>query len=206
MNKFLNKLFSSLRGDRRQRKGRFVGRQRTCDDAITYRMRAGFPGDVNRTHPASIEPTLIDASAPPTLYGEPVLVDATTQGVRPPAAGDGSASTVTFYGVTVRPYPIQQQAATNYGATGALGAAVAPPTSGEIDVLRSGYIMSQLNSGAGAAVKGAQVYVWCAATTTGHIQGQLETAASSTNTAPITGATFNGGADANGVVEICFNV
>src|SRR5262249_5668758 len=73
------------------------GRARTRDygsTAIAYRMQAGFPGDVNRMHPASIEPCLIDASAPPTAYGQAVLVDGTTQGVRPLVAGDQALTDV----------------------------------------------------------------------------------------------------------------
>jgi hypothetical protein len=43
-------------------------RARTLDAAITYRMGAGYPGDVNRAHPASIIP----APAGPGEPGAPV--------------------------------------------------------------------------------------------------------------------------------------
>lgn len=176
-------------------------RMKTRDAAFQFRMGAGFPGDVNRTHPASIEPSLIDSSAPPTAYGQPVLVDPTTQGVRPFASGDTAVTAA--YGVTVRPYPIQQSSASNFGAA-AFGAAT-PPASGAIDVLRAGYIMGTVPAGQ-APVKGGAVYVWCAASSGSHVQGGFEASSSAGNTAALADATFNGSPDANGNVEIAFNI
>jgi len=171
--------------------------------SFLFRMGAGFAGDVNRTHPTSIEADLIDANAPPTAYGQPVLVDATTQGVRPFAAGDTGVTAA--YGVTVRAFPIQQTSAPSGNfAPAALGAAT-PPTSGVIDVMRSGYIMGQVPAGQ-ATVKNGAVYVWCAASTGVHVQGGFENAASGGNTAALTNAVFNGVPDASGNVEIQFNV
>jgi len=178
-------------------------RMKTQDVAFAFRMGAGFPGDVNRTHPASIEPCLIDANAPVTAFGQPVLVDATTQGVRPFAAGDQSNTVAAGYGVTVRPYPFQQSSASNYGAA-AIGAG-APPITGIVDVLRSGYIMAVLAAG-GSPVKGGAVYVWSAASAGAHVQGGVEAAYSAGNTTQLLNATFNGSPDASGNVEIAFNI
>jgi hypothetical protein len=178
-------------------------RMKTQDVAFTFRMGAGFPGDVNRTHPASIEPCLIDASAPPTAFGQAVLVDATTQGVRPYASGDQSDTVASGYGITVRPYPFQQSSASNYGAT-AIGAG-APPVSGVIDVLRAGYIMANLAAG-GSPNKGDPVYIWSKANSGAHVLGGFETSYSSTNTTKLLNATFNGTPDASGNVEIAFNI
>ena len=178
-------------------------RMKTRDVAFAFRMGAGFPGDVNRSHPMSIEPALIDANAPITAFGQPCLVDATTQGVRPFAAGDQSNTVAAGYGLTVRPYPYQQAASTNYGAV-AIGAG-APPLTGVVDVLRSGYIMAQLPAG-GAPVKGGAVYVWSAASTGAHVQGSVEAAYSAGNTTQLVNATFNGSPDASGNVEIAFNI
>lgn len=174
---------------------REMGRARTCDVAFTYRMGAGFAGDVNRTHPFSVEPALIDASAPPLGYGLAVLADAASNGVRQIAAGD--QGTVYIYGVTVRPYPTQQQSG---GMSSPFGS-VTPPASGVIDVLRMGYIMVPI---VGAVAKGGLVYVWAAASGGGHLQGGFEAASSAGNTIalPITLAEFNGPADANGIGEL----
>lgn len=185
-----------------KRPGIYMGHARTCDISFGYRMGAGFPGDVNRTHPVDIEACLVDPSAPPTLYGQAVVVDATSQGVRPLVSGDSALTTI--YGITVRPFPIQGQSSTNYGASN-IGSAT-PPTSQPMDVCRAGYIMATL-SGTAAAVKGAPVYVWIAASTGSHIQGNFEAAATGGSTIQIDSkTTFNGPADANGVVEIAINI
>ncbi len=183
-----------------------VTRAKFRDVAFLYRMGAGFPGDVNRAHPFSVAAALVDASAPPTQYGQTVLIDATTQGVRPLSTGDQSDSVVLVpYGAVVRPFPLQQSSATNFGSIG-LGVG-APPVSGVIDVLQAGFIMVQLNVGSTAPVKGGRVYIWCAATSGNHLQGGYETAFSSGNTVELDPRyTYNGGADASGVAEISFNV
>ena len=84
------------------KRGTFVGRMRTTDNysAFVYRQGAGFPGDVSRGQNARVEPCLIDANAPPTAYGQPVLVDSTTQGVRPFTTGDQSNTVAAGYGLT----------------------------------------------------------------------------------------------------------
>lgn len=188
---------------RRTPSGRFVGRAKTRDVAFLYRMGAGSPGDVNRTHPASIEPCLMDTTNPPALFGVPVVVNPTSQGVRGVLVADFGATTV--YGIAVRSYPIQQSSATNFGAipfgTGA-------PAAGQpLDVLRSGYIMVQLPAGAPTPKKGGAVFIWAAATTGVHVLGGFESVTSAGNTIALdpSRTTFNGSPDANGVVEIVFN-
>src|ERR1022692_1518366 len=99
---------------------------RTRDIAITFRMAAGYAGAVNRTHPVSIEPCLIDYSSPPLYYGQGVVIDPTTQGVRPLVAGDSGLTDV--YGITVRPFPLQQTTGT-LPLSSAIGAAK-PPAGG----------------------------------------------------------------------------
>ena len=180
-------------------------RCKTRDAAFPFRMGAGFPGDVNRTHPAEIEAALISVATPPTAYGQAVKV-AAGNSVRPFAVADASDAVDDIaFGATVRPYPMQPSTATNYGAT-AFGAAT-PPVSGVIDVARSALILVQLNTGVAAPVKGGRVYLWCAATAGNHIQGGYETEFSAGNTVRLDGRfTYNGPADASGVVELSCNV
>lgn len=182
-------------------------RSKTRDAAFLFRMGAGFPGDVNRTHPAEIEAALIDVNSPPTMYGQPVLVDATTQGVRPFGAGDqNDTNEVIAFGFTVRPYPTQQATTSQNYAPASFGSAT-PPISGVMDVLRNGLIMAKINHGSTAPVKGGRVYVWCATTSGNHIQGGLETAFSTGNTVILDGRyTYNGGMDASDVAEVSVNV
>lgn len=178
-------------------------RSKTKDAAFTFRMGAGFPGDVNRTHPVTIEPCLIDAAAPPTAYGQAVLLGAANVGVRPFAVGD--LNTVLAYGITVRPYPFQQSSASNFGEA-AFGSAT-PPVTGVMDVMRSGYIMGKIPAGQTPA-KGDPVYVWVAAASGLHVTGGFEAVLDhgTNTTAALTGAFFNGPPDASGNVEIMFNI
>lgn len=185
-------------------KGVFVGRARTCDDtALKYRMGAGNPGDVNRTHPASIVPAYPDATNPPDAYGQAVQIDATSHNVRKTIVGDNTLDNV--YGITVRPYPIQDGGtAGSLNAAAGLGSAT-PPTNQVIDVLTSGFIMGKLN--VSGAVKGGRVYVWAVATSGAHKIGGFEVAACATKTILLDEKTmYNGVEDANLNVEIAFNL
>lgn len=174
-------------------------RARVRDAAFPFRMGAGFAGDINRTHPFEVEAAMINATTPPTAYGQTVIVD-TTNGVRPLAAAD-TAITVGF-GLTVRPFPTQQSSG---GMSSSFGSAT-PPTSGAIDVLRNGLMIVQLNTG--VPKKGDPVFVWCAATAGAHIQGGFEVAASGGNTAALDPNRYQyaGPPDAAGLVEISWNV
>lgn len=172
-------------------------RRFTTDVAFTFRMGAGFPGDVNRTHPFGITPGLQDGTTPVRNYGDACLIAASGNGIRGVAAGDGSATAINIYGALVRPFPTQQRSG---GDSSALGAAAAP-TTGVIDVCEMGYIMVKIPAGV-AVVKGGQAFIWCAVTSGANIQGSFAGAASSTNTVPVLNARFNGPADANGNVEL----
>jgi hypothetical protein len=180
----------------------FVGppvvRAFTRDIAFPFRMGAGFPGDVNRMHPASIVAGMINTTVqPPRAYGDPVLFDAATNSHRGVVAADGSATPAMVAGFMVRPYPTQQMVG---GMDAAIGAA-APPTSGIADFVEEGFVMVRLPAGAVAA-KGGQVHVWCAASASGNVQGQCVVAANGTNTLSLTNARFHGPADADGNAEV----
>lgn len=189
---------------RNERRSLNLGRFKFRDVALQYRMGAGFFGDVNRTHPASIEPTLLDQAAPPVGYGLAVVINAAGNAVRQMASTDTALTAI--YGILVRPFPMQiPSTAQAYGGI-PLGANTIPSNVQAGDVIRSGYIIGVL-SGGGAPVKGGAVFVWVAASTGNHVQGGFEIAASSGNTIALgTAAKFNGPADANGAVEIVFNV
>jgi hypothetical protein len=172
--------------------------------AYQFRMAGGFPGAINRSHPVSVVPEPIDSVTPPTLYGQPVLInqaaDAGQYMVRPFVTGDSAQQP---WGFTVRPFPIQASSTTNNGAATIGGAT--PPATGVIDIMRSGYMTVNLPAG-GSPQKGQQVYVRVAASATIHVMGAVEAASDGGNTVALTGAVFNGSADANGNVEIAFNI
>jgi hypothetical protein len=172
-------------------------RARTRDVSFTYRMGAGFPGDVNRTHPASILPGLMDVTNPVPFYGQPALINGAANSYKAFLAADIAVTTIA--GVLVRPYPTQQ---TVGGMTSTLGVAT-PPVTGVVDVINAGFVMVQCSDfAAHPPVKGGAVYVWAAATAGNHVLGGFEASATGGSTATIANARFNGPPDANGVCEL----
>jgi hypothetical protein len=182
---------------------RSLGRRKVRDAAspyaLTYRMPAGFPGDVSRFPRAVIDPCLVDPTGAYALQpGMPVVVNPANNGVRPLVAGDNALTRI--YGIVVRVFPEQQ---TTGGMTSALGNSSIPgPTA---SILRSGYIIVPIN---GTPAKDGQVFIWVAASAAPHVQGGWETAASGGNTItlPLSAADFNGGIDGSGIGELMFNI
>lgn len=172
--------------------------------ALLYKMGTGFAGDVNRTHPFSVENVTPDPTNPPTYFGQATVIDATSHKLRTVLAGDTSLTDI--YGITVRPFPFQQQDSTGIGNGAASIGNATPSPLFQIDVLRWGLIMVQLNNFAAApCVKGGPVYVWIAATTTNHVQGGFEAQASSGNTIELPAAVvWNSIPDNAGVAELNF--
>ena len=164
------------------------------NNAFIYRMPAGIAGDVTRLEHAKIEPQLMDSSYPVLLFGVPVKM--VSGKVRPMAAGDSSQP----YGFSVRPYPSQM------AASEALGAATPDPTKGIIDVLVSGYMTVLVAEG--VPVKDGAVYYRSQAGSPAANVGRIEvdSSGSPTTNVAITGAVFMGTGDADGNVEIKFNV
>jgi hypothetical protein len=163
--------------------------------AYTFRMPAGFAGDLQRAEVATIEPQQIDSATPPTVFGVPVkLVSGKVQPI------NNSADTAALvYGINLRAYPIQGN------GTDPLGTST-PPTSGVTDILKRGYVMVSLG-GVAAATKGGTVYVRVAGAAAGKPLGGFEAAADSTNTVALPSNTyFTGPADAYGITEIAFNI
>lgn len=162
--------------------------------AILSRAPTGFAGGVSRASEGRvIQPELIYATTPPTAYGQFLKYNGSA--VTPMASGD--AATV-FAGIAVRSYPVQS-------TTNAMGAAV-PPTTGFIDMLRSGFVTLIL--ALGTAAKGGQVYVVTTAGGTVNV-GDLVTAASPAGggtAVAIVGAMFEGPAGPDGIVEISLNL
>jgi hypothetical protein len=172
------------------------------DVAFKYRMGAGYPGDVNRTHPVDILPSLMDTTNPPTAFGQAVVIDATSHAIRKIIATDDA--NISLYGITVRPYPFQQaQTNQNFGAVG-IGAS-GLPVSGEVDVMCRGFMIVAVPTGQ-TPLKGNPVYVWYEASTGSHVQGGFEAQASAGNTIEVLNAYWNSSADANGYAEIAFNI
>ncbi|ALD93476.1 hypothetical protein CR3_4294 [Cupriavidus gilardii CR3] len=161
--------------------------------AILYRMPSGIPGDISRQSQATVEPQIFDPALPFPGYG--VFGKLAAGKFVPIASGDAAA---VVYGLLVRPYP------TTGGAGSEPVGTATPPTKGVCDVLRRGYMTVKNNAGTPAL--GGQVYVRVAAAAAGKPIGGIEAAADGTNTIAVTGAIFMNGGDANGNVEIAFNI
>jgi hypothetical protein len=165
--------------------------------AIKYRMAGGHAGEVNRTHPASIEAVAQNASTPVLGYGFGCLVDAATGTIRQLAAGDTAG--VSIWGITVRPYPQQQYTDTVGWGSAAFGNFTPPGAGNVIDVLRDGYIMVPCF---GAAQKSGAAFVRCQNAVAGQPIGGFEAVDDGANTMNITNVVFNSGPDAGGIAEV----
>lgn len=176
-----------------------IVRARTQDISFGYRMGAGFPGDVNRTHPASILPGLMTPTLANKirLYGDPCIIDTAQNAYRGLLAGDTGVTKID--GILVRPHPIQQKTG---GLSAAIGAAVPPDGPDVIDVLNEGFIIVRCNNfAAQQPVKGGAVHIWIAASAGAQVQGGFSSVASG-STITVTNAKWNGPTDANGITEI----
>jgi hypothetical protein len=178
--------------------GRF--KVRDTGDAIKFRMKALFAGDVGRFPGTTIDPCLLSASSLPVEAGDAVVLDFANgnNAVRAVIAADVAANT-PIYGVVVRVYPTQQ---TSGGMSASFGnSAVGGPI---VDVLTRGYVGVTCN---GVPYKGSPAFVWAAASAGAHVQGRFEIAASAGNTIALDNKTrYNGPGDADGDTELQFNI
>lgn len=161
-------------------------------NAFVSRMPAGIPGTLSRSAAQSTVDTVNLTANSFTAYGLGGLIDAATGNFRIPAAGDTAIS-----GILVRPFP------TNSSQDG-LGVST-PPAKGLADRLLRGFV-SVLLGGATAATKDGPVYCRIQNAAAGKPIGGFEAAADGGNTIQVTNARFTGPADANGNVEIAFNI
>ena len=155
-------------------------------NAILYRMPSGIPGAVSRQGSATLEPNLL---AMAIAFGSPVKLVAGS--LMPIETGDVAGD---IHGFLVRPYPTQS----------AEGMVVASAEAGTVrDVMRRGYMTVLLASGTAARRGPVNVRVTAGS---GREPGAIEAAADGANTVVVAGAYFMGEADANGNVEIEFNI
>ena len=167
-------------------------------NVFVTRMPAGIPGAVTRVEHSTIEPQVMDADYPVTVYGVPVKF--VSGKVRPIASGDTVASVIQ--GLLVRPYPTQ-------GATNeALGAAT-PSVIQAADILKRGYMMVKVNASLPSAVPAKGGVVYCRKTDHGaaeYLVGGIESDADSAKCEAVPGCYFTGAMDSNGNVEIAYNI
>ncbi len=163
--------------------------------AFLTRMPAGVAGDVSRKGLSKIEPRAMNRSAPVLRYGEGLKL--VGDKIQPIASGDTIAA--DFYGLGVRPYPMQPNSLNQGLAEGS------PNVDHPLDVLVSGYMTVKCNAGTPAL--GGTVY--CRVSASGLDSqpiGGIEADADGSDCEAVPGAIFMGVADADGMVEIRYNI
>lgn len=161
--------------------------------AYLYRLPSGFAGMITRVDTTDTEPQIIDSAAPPTAFGIPVKMVAGK--IQPLAANDAAS---VIYGFLVRPFPFQGQNIANTVGT------TVPPTSGTGDIMRRGYMSVKVNAGTPTFL--GVVYARVANPSGAKVIGGIEAVADGTNTVIVANAQFMSAPDANGNVEIAYNI
>lgn len=176
----------------------------TRDVSYGYRMPAGFAGEVNRTHPASIFPAMLNATTPPRSYGVAVIFDTGTNTVKGLAAAQQSDATpLAIAGVIARPYPVQASSSAGSYGQQALTDATSVQTDRPNDVLEDGFVMVQVRGASPMSLTiDSDVYVFCSADEAGHVLGGFETAFIMGKTVKVSNAKYRGPTDSGGIGEL----
>ncbi len=158
-------------------------------NAFLYRMPSGIAGDVSRKSHSTTEAHMTSGNF--GAFGIFGKIDPSKGHFVPLETAEDQ-----IYGLIVRSYPTQS-------AQNSLGKAL--PQMGIIhDVLRRGYMTVKCN--AGNAKKANKVFIRVATATELKPMGGIEAAADGTNTVELKSAMFMHDADAQGNVEISFNI
>lgn len=163
-------------------------------NSFQFRMPAGIAGAISRgAGQATVEPQVADPAKPFLRYG--IFGKTVAEKFVPLEAGD-AAGVIT--GMLVRPFPTTS-------SQDGLGTST-PPTTGLLDRLKRGYMTVALKLG--TAAKDAQVYVVTTAGGTVALNDIVPAAspAGGGTAVAAAGCFFTGPADANGIVEVAFNI
>lgn len=167
-------------------------------NAYMYRMPSGIPGALTRDSVSTTEGIPFAPAPGFNAYGVAAKI------VNGQATAIVSGDTVAVvYGLLVRPYPI-----TGQQANPPLGSAQPPSVDGMANILKRGYMTVENTQGTPAL--NTPVYVRVADTdNTGHPIGSLSASQDTTtpaDTPQLPNAIFMGDQDANGNVEVAYNI
>lgn len=163
------------------------------DNTFLYRMPAGIAGAISRPQDLTVEPQTLDSAKAFAAYG---LAGKFSAGKFVPIEADDTAAVVV--GIYVRPYPTAsqpdkvRQIGTGFNFAG--------------DCMKRGYVIVNLGVDASSVALGGAVYMRVATPTASSPLGAFLAAADGANTVQITNAFFNGPGDANGNIELAFNI
>ncbi|MEQ5055479.1 hypothetical protein ABN154_27335 [Klebsiella michiganensis] len=163
------------------------------DNTFLYRMPAGIAGAISRPQDLTVEPQTLDSAKAFAAYG---LAGKFSAGKFVPIEAADTAAVVV--GIYVRPYPTAsqpdkvRQIGTGYNFAG--------------DCMKRGYVTVNLGADASAVALGGEVYMRVATPSDTSPLGAFLAAADGENTVQLTNAYFNGPGDANGNIELAFNI
>ncbi|MBZ7195469.1 hypothetical protein FMK61_01570 [Klebsiella oxytoca] len=163
------------------------------DNTILYRMSSGIAGAISRPQDLTVEPQTLDSTKAFAAYG---LAGKFSAGKFVPIEAADTAAVVV--GIYVRPYPTAslpdkvRQIGTGYSFAG--------------DCMKRGYVTVNLGADASAVALGGEVYMRVATPSDTSPLGAFLAAADGENTVQLTNAYFNGPGDANGNIELAFNI
>lgn len=163
------------------------------DNTILYRMSSGIAGAISRPQDLTVEPQTLDSTKAFAAYG---VAGKFSAGKFVPIEADDTAAVVV--GIYVRPYPTTsqpdkvRQIGTGYNFAG--------------DCMKRGYVTVNLGADASAVALGGEVYMRVATPSDASPLGAFLAAADGANTVQLTNAYFNGPGDANGNIELAFNI
>ncbi|NGF63155.1 hypothetical protein G5641_24670 [Citrobacter freundii] len=163
------------------------------DNTFLYRMPAGIAGAISRPQDLTVEPQTLNSAKAFATYG---LAGKFSAGKFVPIEAADTAAVVV--GIYVRPYPTAsqpdkvRQIGTGYNFAG--------------DCMKRGYVTVNLGADASAVALGGEVYMRVATLSDTSPLGAFLAAADGENTVQITNAFFNGPGDANGNIELAFNI
>ncbi|WP_336818102.1 structural cement protein Gp24 [Cedecea sp. MMO-103] len=162
-------------------------------NTILYRMSAGIAGAISRSQDLTVEPQILDATKPFAAYG---LGGKIVGGKFVPI--EAADAVTVMVGIFVRPYPTAsqpdkiRQVGSGYNFAG--------------DNLKRGYVTVNIGSDASSVALTAPVYMRVATPTNASPLGAFLAAADGENTVQITNAYFNGPGDADGNIELAYNI
>ncbi|MFI7782651.1 hypothetical protein EN46_01990 [Citrobacter amalonaticus] len=162
-------------------------------NTILYRMPSGIAGAISRPHDLTVEPHVLDSTKLFEAYG---LGGKIVGGKFVPIEA-GDAVTV-LAGIFVRPYPTAsqpdkvRQIGSGFNFSG--------------DNLKRGYVTVNIGGDASAVALNAPVYMRVDTPSASSPLGAFVAAADGTNTVQITNAYFNGPGDADGNIELAYNI
>ncbi|MFT2253404.1 hypothetical protein [Escherichia coli] len=162
-------------------------------NTILYRMPAGIAGGISRPQDLTVEPHILDATKPFPAYG---LGGKIVGGKFVPV--EAADPVTVLAGIFVRPYPTAsqpdkiRQVGTGYNFAG--------------DNLKRGYVTVNIGGDASSVALYAPVFMRVGTPTAASPLGAFLAAADDANTVQITNAYFNGPGDADGNIELAYNI